>query len=67
MHGNFPEILNDEKVGKAAKDLWNDAQKMLKRLKKNKIISPSAVIGFWPANSDGDDILIFKDNSRKKF
>ena len=66
LHGNFPEILNDEKVGKAAKDLWNDAQKMLERLKKNKIISPSAVIGFWPANSEGDDILIFKDNSRKK-
>ena len=66
LHGNFPEILNDEKVGKAAKDLWNDAQKMLERLKKNKIISPSSVIGFWPANSDGDDILIFKDNSRKK-
>ena len=66
LHGSFPEILNDEKVGKAAKDLWNDAQKMLERLKKNKIISPSAVIGFWPANSDGDDILIFKDNSRKK-
>ena len=66
LHGNFPEILSDEKVGKAAKDLWNDAQKMLERLKKNKIISPSAVIGFWPANSDGDDILIFKDNSRKK-
>ena len=66
LHGNFPEILNDEKVGKAAKDLWNDARKMLERLKKNKIISPSSVIGFWPANSDGDDILIFKDNSRKK-
>ena len=40
--------------------------KICERLKKNKIISPSAVIGFWPANSDGDDILIFKDNSRKK-
>ncbi len=66
LHGNFPEILNDEKVGKAAKDLWNDAQKMLNKLKKNKIISPSAVIGFWPANSEGDDIFIFKDNSRKK-
>ena len=66
LHGNFPEILNDKKVGKAAKDLWNDAQKMLKKLKKNKIISPNAVIGFWPANSEGDDILIFKDNSRKK-
>ena len=39
---------------------------MLKKLKKNKIISPNAVIGFWPANSEGDDILIFKDNSRKK-
>ncbi len=66
LHGNFPEILNDEKVGKAAKDLWSDAQKMLDKLKKNKIISPSAVIGFWPANSEGDDILIFKDNSRKQ-
>ena len=66
LHGNFPEILNDKKVGKAAKDLWNDAKKMLNKLKKNKIISPSAVIGFWPANSQGDDILIFKDNSRNK-
>ena len=66
LHGNFPEILNDEKVGKAAKDLWNDAKKMLNKLKKNKIISPSSVIGFWPANSEGDDIFIFKDNSRKK-
>ena len=66
LHGNFPEILNDEKVGKAAKDLWNDAKKMLDKLKKNKIISPSAVVGFWPANSEGDDIFIFKDNSRNK-
>ena len=36
LHGNFPEILDDKKVGKAAKDLWNDAQKMLYRLKKIK-------------------------------
>ena len=66
LHGRFPDILNDEKVGKAATDLWEDAKRMLVKMKKEKIVNPSAVIGFWPANSEGDDILIFNDEKRKK-
>ncbi len=66
LYGNFPQIFEDEKIGKAARDLWNDAQNMLNRIKKEKIISPSAVIGFWPANSIDDDILVYEDDTRKK-
>ena len=66
LYGNFPQIFEYEKIGKAARDLWNDAQNMLNRIKKEKIISPSAVIGFWPANSDGDDILLFDSERREK-
>ena len=66
LHGNFPQILNDEKVGKAAKDLYRDALKMLDDMIKKKKIKPAAVIGFWPANSDLDDIIVYENDSRKK-
>ena len=66
LHGNFPQILNDEKVGKAASDLWNDANIMLEKIIKDKSVSPQAIIGFWPVNSVGDDIEIYKNDSRKE-
>jgi 5-methyltetrahydrofolate--homocysteine methyltransferase len=66
LHGNFPQILEDKKIGRAAKDLWRDAKKMFVKLKDSNIVKPSAVIGFWPANSIEDDIIIFEDDSRKK-
>ncbi len=66
LHGNFPNILSDKIVGKAATDLWNDAKKMIKYFNDEKTIQPSAVIGFWPVNSDGDDLMVFKNNSRKE-
>ena len=66
LHGNFPQILEDKKIGSAAKDLWRDAKNMFVKLKDSNIVKPSAVIGFWPANSIEDDILIFEDDSRKK-
>ena len=66
LHGNFPQILEDKTIGSAARDLWKDAKKMFVKLKNTNIIKPSAVIGFWPANSIEDDILIFEDDSRKK-
>ena len=67
LHGNFPEILNDEKVGKAAKDLYDDALNMLEDMINKKLVKPSAVVGFWPANSVQDDIIIYENDSRKKF
>ena len=66
LHGNFPDILKDKKVGKAATDLWNDAQKMLNKLVKEETVQPKAIIGFWPVNSVDDDVEVYKNDSRKE-
>ena len=66
LHGKFPDILKDPLVGDAAKDLWNDANKMIKKIIEKKLTQPKAVFGFWPANSDGDDIVIFESEKRTK-
>jgi len=65
LAGPFPAILEDDKVGKAARDLYADAQKMLKKIVDEKWLTARAVIGFWPANSADDDILVFGDKARK--
>ena len=65
LAGPFPQILEDEKVGKAARDLYRDAQDMLKKIVDEKWLTARAVIGFWPANSVDDDILIYGDKARK--
>ena len=64
LAGKYPKILNDEVVGEAAQSLFDDAQEMLTSLTKSKRLTAKAVIGFWPANSDGDDIILFKDDAR---
>ena len=66
LHGNFPQILDDKHVGKAARDLWKDAKNMLDKIKKDNLVEPKAVIGFWSANSIEDDVVIFENSSRKK-
>ena len=66
LHGNFPQILDDKNIGKAARDLWKDAKNMLDEIKKNNLLEPKAVIGFWSANSIEDDVVIFENSSRKK-
>jgi 5-methyltetrahydrofolate--homocysteine methyltransferase len=65
LAGPFPAILEDDKVGKAARDLYADAQKMLKKIVDEKWLTARAVIGFWPANSVDDDILVYGDKARK--
>jgi 5-methyltetrahydrofolate--homocysteine methyltransferase len=65
LAGPYPAILTDDKVGKAATELFNDAQKMLKKIVDEKWLTARAVIGFWPANSLDDDIQIFGDKARK--
>jgi 5-methyltetrahydrofolate--homocysteine methyltransferase len=65
LAGPFPGILDDEKVGKAARELYADAQKMLKKIVEERWLTARAIIGFWPANSADDDILIFGDKARK--
>ncbi len=66
LNGKYPAILDDAAMGKAARDLFDDAQAMLRRMADEKWFRASAVIGLWPANSDGDDILLFADETREK-
>ena len=66
MKGRYPKILADPKLGTEAGKLFEDAQTLLRDIVENRRFQPKAVIGFFPANSEGDDILIYTDESRKK-
>ncbi len=64
LKGRYPTILQDEKQGEAARNLFADAQAMIKQIVDERWFNPRAVIGFWPANSIGDDIAIYSGESR---
>ena len=64
LAGKYPKILNDEVVGEEATRLFEDAQKMLQQIVDEKWLKARAVIGFFPANSVGDDIEIYEDDER---
>jgi 5-methyltetrahydrofolate--homocysteine methyltransferase len=60
----YPKIFNDPDVGEEAKKLFNDAQKMLQEIVEKKLLKAKGVIGFYPANTVGDDIELYQDESR---
>ena len=64
LKGRFPAILEDETYGESARQLYEDAQAMLRRIIDERWFQPKAVIGFWPANAVGDDIALFTGDSR---
>ncbi len=64
LKGQYPRILQDDKYGEAARPLFDDAQAMLKQLIEEKWLTANAVVGFWPANSVGDDIELYADETR---
>ncbi len=59
--GKYPKILDDKIVGEAARNLFDDAQAMLKKIVDEKLLTANAVFGFWPANSNGQDDIIVKN------
>jgi 5-methyltetrahydrofolate--homocysteine methyltransferase len=59
LRGRYPKILEDETVGAQARELFADAQNMLALMVKENWLKPQAVYGFFPANSEGDDIRLF--------
>jgi 5-methyltetrahydrofolate--homocysteine methyltransferase len=65
LTGRFPAILDDPKVGEVARSLYADARKMLDLIVKENWFKAQATIGFWPANADGDDIVVYADDTRK--
>ncbi|MEM9938687.1 MAG: vitamin B12 dependent-methionine synthase activation domain-containing protein, partial [Pseudomonadota bacterium] len=80
LAGRYPQILDDEIVGEAARDLWRDTEVMMQQILGQDWFKPKAVIGFWPATRKGDDIQLgsgevfhtlrqqmVKDNSRANF
>lgn len=62
--GKYPKILEDEVVGEAARNLYQDAQPVLDRIIKENLLTARAAIAFYPANSVGDDIELYTDESR---
>ncbi len=66
LKGVYPKILDDPAQGEAARALFADAQAMLQRIIGEKWFGPRAVVGFWPANSAGDDIRLFADAGREE-
>lgn len=65
LTGKFPAILDDAKFGEAARGLYTDARAMLDTIIAEDWFRAAAVAGFWPANSDGDDVLVFADEARE--
>ena len=64
LKGRYPAILEDEAQGPAARQLWDDAQAMLRQIVEEGWFRPRAVVGFWPANAVGDDVRLFTDEAR---
>ncbi len=62
--GRFPAILDDDVVGRAARDLYADAQVMLKQIIAERWFEARGVVGLWPANADGDDVIVWTDETR---
>jgi 5-methyltetrahydrofolate--homocysteine methyltransferase len=64
--GKYPAILEDAVVGEAARNVFREGQEMLRRIVKGRWLTANAVFGLWPANSVGDDIEIYADDSRSR-
>ena len=65
LHGKYPEIFKDEKVGKEAENLFLDAQNLLTKVIDEKLLKAKAVFGIFKANSIGDDIEVYENNTQK--
>ena len=65
MAGSYPKILDDEIVGVEARKLLDDAHEMLKKIVDERWLTASAVVGFYPANSQNDDVLLYTDDTRQ--
>jgi 5-methyltetrahydrofolate--homocysteine methyltransferase len=58
LKGKFPRIFEDPQIGEHARQLYDDANRLLDRIAREKLLTAKAVYGFWPANSNGDDIVL---------
>jgi 5-methyltetrahydrofolate--homocysteine methyltransferase len=61
LKGRFPAIFDHPQYGDAARDLYDNARALLDRIVNEKLLTANAVYGFWPAASEGDDLVVFSD------
>lgn len=66
LAGRYPDILSDDVVGEAAQSLWTDAQAMLKKIVNENWLQAKAVCALMPANAQGDDIIVYTDETRSE-
>jgi 5-methyltetrahydrofolate--homocysteine methyltransferase len=66
LRGRYPALLDDPNTGPKARELFDDAQKLLKQIVGQKLLTANAVYGFFPANSVGDDLELYTDETRTK-
>jgi 5-methyltetrahydrofolate--homocysteine methyltransferase len=66
LKGKFPQILEHPKYGEAARELYANAKKLLQHIIDERLLTAKGVYGFWPANSDGDDIILYTDDTRQQ-
>ncbi|HUE17458.1 MAG TPA: vitamin B12 dependent-methionine synthase activation domain-containing protein, partial [Planctomycetaceae bacterium] len=64
LRGKYPEIFDDPQVGPEARRLFADAQRILTQIVTEKRLTARGVYGFWPANSEGDDVILYADEGR---
>jgi len=66
IKGRYPDVLEDSQAGEAARNLFRDGQEMLERIFDNDWLTARAVCGLWPAARDGDDVLLYTDETRSE-
>ena len=64
LRGRYPAIFHDPKIGKLARELFNDAQELLERIAAKHLLVPRGVYAFWSANAVGDDVHVYADGAR---
>jgi len=66
LRGKFPKILESSKYGEQAREIYEEAQRLVEDLIKNKRMRCRAAFGLWPANRVGDDVELYTDESRSE-
>lgn len=66
LKGHFPQIFDDVQQGEAAKKLYAEANEFLDEIIAKKMVQANAVLGIWPANADGDDVILYENETRQK-
>jgi 5-methyltetrahydrofolate--homocysteine methyltransferase len=66
LRGKYPDLLQHETRGQAARELFADARKLLARIIDERLLQANAVYGFWPAVADGDTVVLYEDPERKR-